>query len=320
MARIRTIKPEFFTSADIVALSPLARLLYIALWCEADKEGRMVWKPKTFKLRYLPGDGCDVEALCEELVAHGLVRLYGEGLAWIPSFTRHQHVNPRESASDLPAPEDQKPSLPRKVGKSTREAVFERDGYACVRCGATDGLTIDHILPQSCGGPHIPENLRTLCRTCNSARPVSGDGLKEDLAMDGHTIETLRVKFGIDASIPDAHAQVGKEGKGREGKGKEERVEARASRFALDSLPSDWGDFCRQERQDLDPFATFDRFRDYWRSVPGAKGRKLDWPATWRNWVRNERADRPKAKQSPDEVAAEAIRLMEQRDAQARAA
>ena len=45
MARIRTIKPEFFTSEDIVALSPLARLLFIALWCEADREGRLVWKP-----------------------------------------------------------------------------------------------------------------------------------------------------------------------------------------------------------------------------------------------------------------------------------
>lgn len=27
-------------------------------------------------------------------------------------------------------------------------------------------------------------------------------------------------------------------------------------------------------------------FVDYWRAVPGAKGIKLDWPATWRNWVR----------------------------------
>lgn len=29
-----------------------------------------------------------------------------------------------------------------------------------------------------------------------------------------------------------------------------------------------------------------DQFRDYWRAVPGAKGRKLDWPATWRRWCR----------------------------------
>jgi hypothetical protein len=40
MARIRTIKPEFFTSEDIVSLTPLARLFYVSLWCEADREAR----------------------------------------------------------------------------------------------------------------------------------------------------------------------------------------------------------------------------------------------------------------------------------------
>jgi hypothetical protein len=28
-------------------------------------------------------------------------------------------------------------------------------------------------------------------------------------------------------------------------------------------------------------------FRDYWRSVAGARGKKADWDATWRNWIRN---------------------------------
>lgn len=105
MARIRTIKPEFFTSEDIVSISPLARLLYIATWCEADKEGRLAWKPMTFKLRYFPGDACDIKALCDELVSSGLVLLYGDGLAVIPAFSKHQHVNPRESASVLPEPD-----------------------------------------------------------------------------------------------------------------------------------------------------------------------------------------------------------------------
>lgn len=119
MARIRTIKPEFFTSADIVSRSPMARLLYIALWCEADKEGRLVWKPTTFKLRYLPGDNCDVDALCAELVESGLVRLYGDGYAVIPSFKAHQHVNPRESESQLPAPTEK---LTRQARVGTRQA------------------------------------------------------------------------------------------------------------------------------------------------------------------------------------------------------
>lgn len=105
MARIRTIKPEFFTSEDIVSLSPMARLLYIALWCEADRSGRFVWKPKTFKLRYFPGDSIDIETLCAEVLAAKLVVQYGDGLAHIPKFSTHQHVNPREAASALPDPD-----------------------------------------------------------------------------------------------------------------------------------------------------------------------------------------------------------------------
>lgn len=104
MARIRTVKPEFFTSEDIMEISPLARLLYIALWCEADKEGRFAWRPKAFKVRYLPSDKCDIEAICGTLVGRGLVVLYGDGLAVIPSFRSHQHINPREKESTFPAP------------------------------------------------------------------------------------------------------------------------------------------------------------------------------------------------------------------------
>jgi hypothetical protein len=125
MARIRTIKPEFFTSEDIVSLSPLARLLYIALWCEADREGRMAWKPKTFKMRYFPADNCDISALCDEITSGGLVKLYGDGYAYIPAFHAHQHINPRETASQLPEPpktEAKTTRAPRVKDASTRDS------------------------------------------------------------------------------------------------------------------------------------------------------------------------------------------------------
>lgn len=104
MARIRTVKPEFFTSEDIISLSPFARLLYIGMWCEADREGRFAWKPNTLKLRYLPADNIEIYSLCDEIVAAGLVVTYGDGLAFIPSFSKHQSINPREAASTFPAP------------------------------------------------------------------------------------------------------------------------------------------------------------------------------------------------------------------------
>ena len=107
MARIRTIKPEFFTSEDIVNLSPLARLLYIALWCEADRDGRLSWKPKTFKMRYFPGDSTNIDKLCQELRGNGLVLVYVVNeleYAFIPTFHCHQHINPREAKTVLPEP------------------------------------------------------------------------------------------------------------------------------------------------------------------------------------------------------------------------
>ena len=57
--------------------------------------------------------------------------------------------------------------------------------------------------------------------------------------------------------------------------------------------------FCRSERPDLDADLLAAKFRDYWLGVPGAKGRKCDWPATWRNFVRSEFSRAPPARASP---------------------
>lgn len=142
MARIRTIKPEFFTSEDVVALSPLARLLYIAIWCEADKEGRLAWKPKTFKIRYFPADDCDIDALCDEIVTRSLCVKYGDSLAYIPKFKDHQHINPREKESIIPPP-----NLHRKT-----DACFTRDDASVTvdtRSGRKEGREGKEIVESS---------------------------------------------------------------------------------------------------------------------------------------------------------------------------
>lgn len=132
MARIRTIKPDFFTSEDIVGLSPLARLLYIATWLEADREGRFVWRPKTLKLRYLPGDECDIDALAGELVNAGLVVTYeieGQEFAEIPAFTKHQVINNRESESQIPSRViDATTTRGARVNDATATPLIGREG------------------------------------------------------------------------------------------------------------------------------------------------------------------------------------------------
>jgi DNA-binding transcriptional ArsR family regulator len=60
-------------------------------------------------------------------------------------------------------------------------------------------------------------------------------------------------------------------------------------------LPADWYPedgllkWAVETRPDLYIPAVVEQFRDYWIAVPGAKGRKLDWQATFKNWVRNQR-------------------------------
>ena len=62
----------------------------------------------------------------------------------------------------------------------------------------------------------------------------------------------------------------------------------RGTRLSLESLPNDWRGFCQAERPDLDPERMWAIFQDHWRAKAGKDGAKLDWPATWRNWVRRE--------------------------------
>lgn len=56
----------------------------------------------------------------------------------------------------------------------------------------------------------------------------------------------------------------------------------------------------REEFPNVDLRAVHTEFCDYWRAVPGAKGRKLDWDATWRNRVREVASrQRPRLVPSP---------------------
>jgi ribosomal protein L40E len=56
------------------------------------------------------------------------------------------------------------------IGKRLRAQVFDLDGYQCRKCGATENLCADHIIPEIKGGPTKLHNLQTLCRPCNSRK------------------------------------------------------------------------------------------------------------------------------------------------------
>lgn len=109
--RIRTIKPEFFLHEGLYAAEketglPL-RISFIGLWCASDREGRFKWEPRKLGVQILPYDLVDFSRVLDALMTRGFVWRYRVDDACygaIPSFTKHQVINNREKASELPEP------------------------------------------------------------------------------------------------------------------------------------------------------------------------------------------------------------------------
>lgn len=104
MARIRTIKPEFWTDEALTECSLSARLLFIGMLNFADDNGNLACSSKRIKMQIFPADNIDVDPLLAELVAEGLIVVYeagGKQYFNIQGFKRHQVVN-RPSKSQIP--------------------------------------------------------------------------------------------------------------------------------------------------------------------------------------------------------------------------
>jgi hypothetical protein len=101
VARIRTIKPEFWTDGNIVKLSPLARLFFIGMWnftlCD---HGHVADDAFRLKLQILPTDDVNAEDLLSEIMAAGRVQRISGGsgsrsFLHIKRFEDHQKIDPR---------------------------------------------------------------------------------------------------------------------------------------------------------------------------------------------------------------------------------
>lgn len=107
MARARNIKPSFFTNDELAEVHPLGRLLFIALWTMADREGRLEDRPRRIKAEALPYDDADADALLNDLQQHGFILRYEVGGAryiQVLAFTKHQNPHIKEAESTIPAP------------------------------------------------------------------------------------------------------------------------------------------------------------------------------------------------------------------------
>jgi len=132
--RIRSIKPEFFKHEELADLEPLARLLFIGLWCLADCEGRMLDRPRRIKVEVLPYDDCDVPDMLGALDQWGFISRYVVGevrVIEIVGFKKHQRISGKEKdyCSNLPeCPEDYEGSTREAPGKHPGASQMPRKG------------------------------------------------------------------------------------------------------------------------------------------------------------------------------------------------
>jgi hypothetical protein len=56
------------------------------------------------------------------------------------------------------------------ISEDVQILVWNRDGGKCVKCGGTENLEFDHIIPVSKGGSNTARNIQLLCESCNRGK------------------------------------------------------------------------------------------------------------------------------------------------------
>lgn len=232
MARIRTIKPEFWDDEKIGDISRDARLLFIASWNNADDEGLVRWSPEHLKsvaFRYDDDiDALRVREIMAELTSCSLVFAYQAGtsrqrIGYIINFRKHQRINRANPGKLTP------PSL---ANPQVALMYVERDGYMCHLCGepiprkrqvdldpydptappSTQCLnpSLDHLAPRSKGGSDYPSNIGIAHVGCNkSRRDKSADDFNQPTSV-GEALDWLKgnkpelLIGSVSDSVPDS--------------------------------------------------------------------------------------------------------------------
>jgi hypothetical protein len=146
MARIRTIKPEFFRHEALQELETQnpgdhCLLVFAALWTQSDKNGVFEWRPRQLKLDILPFIQFDMEATLELLRAAEFIECYqvdAKEYGRVPTFIKNQRITGKEAESPgrypLPGrgiigetPEKQPRSKRDKTDVQEREREVEKE-------------------------------------------------------------------------------------------------------------------------------------------------------------------------------------------------
>lgn len=147
--RARNIKPGFFSNDRLPECEPFARLLFIGLWCMADRQGRLEERWRKIKIELFPCDNCDIEALLNQLEQQEFIIRYAvDGVRYIQvvNFSKHQNPHKNEKASTIPPPEG--------FGARTMPAPYNSGANTVHPPNTPDTHPADMLIPDT----RIPES------------------------------------------------------------------------------------------------------------------------------------------------------------------
>jgi hypothetical protein len=248
MARARTIKPGFFTNDTLAEIPPLGRLLFAGLWTIADRAGRLEDRPRKIKAEILPYDECDVDTLLEDLAERDFIIRYEHGgVRYVQVMKFEQHQNPHKNEGASRIPS------PNSHSSSTVQAP-EQHHTSTVQAPCEDGTT------------HADHRSTDLQITDHRPQVTEGEPAPAG-ASDGADAPPTPDEPVVPDEVPTEPPK-------------------RRRRLPGDFVPSAALTTWAEQDLRLDP-ATIEyeteKFCDHFR---GSGATKLDWPLTWKNWMR----------------------------------
>lgn len=204
MARIRTIKPEFWTDERVGECSVSARLLFVATWNFADDHGGIDRSAKQLKAQAFPYDNIDCEPLVQELLKVGLLVEYetdGKKYLHIKGFRTHQKVE-KPAKPRVPLYEEKFNTprlLPDSSPSSSGKSPVSSGLFSGRESKGREGTSLRERAPDSGNGDREPESRANLERL-KAAYPAGIFALSDWLVAErearrrideGHTWEEL---------------------------------------------------------------------------------------------------------------------------------
>lgn len=146
--RSRNIKPGIFKNEILGVEDPLLTIVFMGLWCAADRSGRMEDRPLRLKVEILPyRDTSDFIGYLTCLERLDFIQRYevnGERYIYVKNFEKHQHPHKSEKPSELPAP-------PGNISIKSEGCPIHVKDTLNTRYNPSDSLILipDYLIPDS---------------------------------------------------------------------------------------------------------------------------------------------------------------------------